>query len=167
LPIGGAPGMFDQREVEARPDVLVYTSPPLSEDLEVTGPVTVELWASTSALDTDFTAKLVDVHADGRAMNLCEGIIRARYRTSKETPLLVTPGAVYPFLIDLWATSNVFKAGRRIRLEISSSNFPHFEPNSNTGHALGQDDILERANQGVFHDARHPSCITLPVIPRA
>lgn len=167
LPIGGAPGMFDQREVEARPDVLVYTSPPLSKDVEVTGPVTVELWASTSAPDTDFTAKLVDVHPDGRALNLCEGIIRARYRASQETPSLVTPGAIYPFLIDLWATSNVFKAGHRIRLEISSSNFPHFEPNPNTGHALGQDDVLECANQEVFHDVHHPSCITLPVIPRA
>ena len=167
LPIGAAPGMFDQREVEARPDVLVYTSPPLSEDVEVTGPVTVELWASTSAPDTDFTAKLVDVYPDGRAMNLCEGIIRARYRASQETPSLVTPGAVYPFRIDLWATSTVFKAGHRIRLEISSSNFPHFEPNPNTGHALGQDDILERADQEVFHDARHPSHIMLPVIPRS
>lgn len=133
----------------------------------VTGPVVVELWASTSAPDTDFTAELVEVHPDGRAMNLCDGIIRARYRAAKEKPALVTPGAVYPFLIDLWATSNVFKAGHRIRLEISSSNFPHFEPNPNTGHSFAQDDLLEPAAQEVFHDTRRPSRITLPVIPRS
>ena len=172
LPIGSAPGMFDQREIEARADVLVYTTPPLSEAVEVTGSVIVELWASTSAPDTDFTAKLVDVYPDGRAMNLCEGIIRARYRASQETPALgsfsglVTPGAIYPFRIDLWATSNVFQAGHSIRLEISSSNFPHFDPNSNTGHTLGQDDVVERASQEVCHDKRHPSHITLPVILR-
>lgn len=167
LPMGIGPGLFDQREVEARPDVLVYTSPPLSKDVEVTGPVVVELWASTSAPDTDFTAKLVDVHPDGRALNLCDGIVRARYRASQEKPSLVTPGAVYPFLIDLWATSNVFKAGHCLRLEVSSSNFPHFEPNPNTGHDFGQDDVLESAVQEVLHDTRHPSRITLPVIPRS
>ena len=152
-PIGGLPGIFDQREIETRPDVLIYTSAVLSEDIEVTGPIIVELWASTSAPDTDFTAKLVDVYPDGYAMNLCDGIIRARYRTSPEKPSLLRPGVVYSYRIDLWATSNVFKAGHQIRLEISSSNFPRFEPNPNTGHIFGTDSKadLQVAEQKIYH----------------
>jgi putative CocE/NonD family hydrolase len=163
---GRAPGSFDQAEVEARPDVLVYTTAPLTEDVEVTGPVAVELWASSSALDTDFTAKLVDVYPDGRAMNVCDGVVRARYRASPGSPRLLRPGAVYGFAIDLWATSNVFKAGHRIRLQISSSNFPHLDPNPNTGHVFGRDDETAVAEQHVFHDALHPSHVVLPVVPR-
>ncbi len=166
LPYGITPGMFDQRSVEDRPDVLVYTSAPLEKDLEVTGPVSVELWASSSAVDTDFTAKLVDVHPDGRAFNLCDGIVRARYRASRSEPALLTPGAVYAFRIDLWATSNVFRAGHRLRLHVSSSSFPHFDPNPNTGLPLGGDEPFVTARQRVFHDPVHPSHVMLPVIPR-
>ncbi len=161
------PGAFDQRPIEARQDVLVYTTPPLEKDLEVTGPITVTLFASSSARDTDFTGKLVDVLPDGYARNLTEGIIRARYREGMDRQRLLTPGEVNEYTIDLWATSNVFKAGHRLRVEISSSNFPRFDRNPNTGHDFGQDDVLERAVQEVFHDASHPSRITLPMIPRA
>ena len=160
------PGAFDQRVIEARQDVLVYTTPPFEQDLEVTGPITVTLFASSSARDTDFTGKLVDVLPDGYARNLTEGIIRARYREGMDRQRLLTPGEVNEYKIDLWATSNVFKAGHCLRVEISSSNFPRFDRNPNTGHDFGQDDALERAVQEVFHDASHPSRITLPVIPR-
>jgi uncharacterized protein len=119
-----AGGAYDQQEIERRQDVLVYSTPPLERDMEVTGPLTVTLWAATSAPDTDFTAKLVDVCAHGCARNLTDGIIRARYRDSQSTPSLVEPGRVYRYTIDLWATSNVFKAGHRIRVEIASSNSP-------------------------------------------
>jgi putative CocE/NonD family hydrolase len=138
----------------------------LERDVEVTGPVTVTLWAATSATDTDFTAKLVDVCEDGCARNLTDGIIRARYRESMSSPSLLEPGRAYCYTIDLWATSNVFKAGHRIRLEVSSSNFPRFDRNPNTGAALGVDTRLESARQTVHHSAQYPSHITLPVIPR-
>lgn len=166
LPGALANGPRDQRPVEARQDVLVYTSAALTEDLEVTGPVVVHLWAASSALDTDFTAKLVDVAADGNARNLCEGIIRARYRQSREQPHLVSPGEVDEYVIDLGGTSNVFKKGHRIRVEVASSNFPRFHRNPNTGAPLGQDAEFRTATQTVFHDARHPSHIRLPIIPR-
>ena len=159
-------GVRDQRPVEQRPDVLVFTSEPLERPLEVTGPVTVELWASSSAVDTDFTAKLVDVHPDGYAMNLLDGIIRARYRDSVEEPQLMEPGAVCRFGIDLWATSNVFLPGHRIRLEISSSNFPRFDRNLNTGAPFGEGAAGVTAQQTIFHQADRPSCLVLPVIPR-
>ena len=126
------PGPRDQRAVEGRNDVLVYSTPALAQDMEVTGPVTLELFASSSAVDTDFTAKLVDVWPDGFAQNLTEGIVRARYRDSQEQPQLMNPGQTYKFTLDLWATSNVFKKGHRLRLEISSSNFPRFDRNLNT-----------------------------------
>jgi uncharacterized protein len=116
----------------------VYSTPPLEHDVEVTGPLTVTLWAATSAPDTDFTAKLVDVCTHGCARNLTDGIIRARYRDSRSTPSLVEPGRVYRYTIDLWATSNVFKAGHRIRVEISSSNFPRFDRNPNTGKPVAE-----------------------------
>ena len=159
-------GVYDQRPVEERRDVLVYTSEPLERDTEVTGPLTVKLYASTSARDTDFTAKLVDVHPDGYARNLQDGIIRARYRDSKTNPSLVTPGQVHEYTIDLWATSNVFKAGHRVRVDISSSNFPRFDRNPNTGAPFGEDARLEEARQEVHHSARYPSHILLPLIPR-
>jgi putative CocE/NonD family hydrolase len=160
-------GAFDQRCIEERPDVLVYTTPPLEQDLEVTGPVRVTLWASSSAPDTDWTAKLVDVAPDGFARNLTDGIIRARYRESLASPSLLQPGEIYEYTIDLWATSNVFKAGHRIRVDVSSSNFPRFDRNPNTGKALGEDAEMESALQRVYHDADRPSRITLPVIPTA
>jgi putative CocE/NonD family hydrolase len=160
------PGAFDQRDVEARTDVLVYSTPPLEESTEVTGPIKVHLWAATSAPDTDFTAKLVDVAPNGYARNLADGIIRARYRNSvsREDPIL--PGRVYEYVIDLGATSNVFRAGHRIRLEISSSNFPRFARNLNTGHPIGSAAELATALQTVFHDAESPSHVLLPVVPR-
>jgi putative CocE/NonD family hydrolase len=166
-----APGARDQRGVEARDDVLVYSTPPLREDLEVTGPVSLELYARSSAVDTDFTAKLVDVWPDGFAQNLTEGIVRARYRDSQETPVLLTPGQVYKFAIDLWATSNVFKAGHMLRLEISSSNFPRFDRNLNTGttrylktSATTAGEQFVNATNVVYHDGDHPSALVLPIV---
>jgi uncharacterized protein len=158
-------GPLDQRDVEMRNDVLVYTSEPLSEPLEVTGPVKVVLYASTTAKDTDWTAKLVDVHPDGRAFNLCDGILRARYR-DPNNPRLLEPNEIYRYTIDLWATSNVFLPGHRIRVQISSSNFPRFDRNPNTGEPFGSDTVLMPAEQTVHHDQRYPSHIVLPVIPQ-
>ena len=159
-------GVQDQRPVEERNDVLVYTSEPLSQPLEITGPVTVTLWASSSAIDTDFTAKLVDVHPDGYAQNLLNGIIRARYRNSATTPQMMEAGKPYQFTIDLWATSNVFLPGHRIRLEISSSHFPEFDRNLNTGEAFGEGTRGVTAQQTVFHQDDKASYVLLPVIPR-
>ena len=159
-------GAFDQRPAEVRDDVLVYTGEVLSEDLEVTGPLRVTLWATSSAVDTDFTAKLVDVYPDGYAQNLQDGMIRARYRDSASDPKLLTPGQAYRYEIDLWATSHVFLAGHSIRIEISSSCFPRFDRNPNTGTPVESESNLVPAAQMVLHDAQHPSYITLPVIPR-
>ena len=158
-------GAFDQRAIENRADVLVYSTEPLSEDLEVTGPIRLTLYASSSAPDTDFTAKLVDVDPGGQARNLTDGIIRARYRQSPSDPRLLKPGEVDEYTIDLGATSNVFAAGHRIRLEISSSNFPRFDRNPNTGHDLFADAETRPALQTVMHRAGRASCLTLPVIP--
>lgn len=156
-------GAFDQRVVEGRGDVLVYTSEPLTSDMAVIGPVQVKLWATSSAPDTDFTAKLVDVYLDGYAQNVSEGIIRARYRESDKDPSWITPGAVYSYTIDLGNTATVFKKGHRIRLEISSSNFPHFDRNPNTGRGFGQDAEVQNATQQILHDADHPSQVVLYV----
>jgi putative CocE/NonD family hydrolase len=165
-----APGPRDQQPVEARPDVLVYSTPALEQDTEVTGPVTVNLYASTSAADTDFTAKLVDVAPDGFAKNLTEGILRAKYRESTSEAKLVAPGAIYEYKIDLWSTSNVFLKGHKIRLEVSSSNFPRFDRNLNTGKDPGADDNTERTavmvTNIIYHDADHPSALELPIVPR-
>jgi len=158
-------GPRDQRPAEERSDVLVYTTPPLEEEMEVTGPVSVVLYAASEARDTDFTAKLVDVFPDGYAMNVAQGIIRARYRDSWERPALLEPGHVYKYAIDLWSTSNCFLRGHRIRVEISSSNFPQFDRNPNTGNPFGLDAELRTATQTVYHDADHPSHILLPVVP--
>ena len=160
-----APGPRDQRPVEARDDVLVYTTPAFKHDLEVTGPVTLELYASSSAVDTDFTAKLVDVWPNGFAQNLTEGVLRARYRNSQEQPEMMNPGEVYKLAVDLWATSNVFLAGHRLRLEVSSSNFPRFNRNTNTGEDPGQATRLVKATNTVYHDGDHPSALVLPVVP--
>ena len=158
-------GPRDQQQAEWRPDVLVYTTEPLEEDVEVTGPVSLVLYASSSAPDTDFTAKLVDVHPNGTAINVAQGIIRARYRDSWEEPQLMEPGQVYKFTIDLWSTSNCFVAGHRIGLEVSSSNFPQFDRNPNTGAPFGQDAETQIADQTIYHDEEHPSHLLLPVIP--
>ena len=159
-------GVYDQRPVEERQDVLVYTSSPLEREMEVTGPITVQLYASSSAQDTDFTAKLVDVRPNGYAHNLQDGIIRARYRASRTQPSFIEPGKVYEYTIDLWATSHVFAAGHSVRLEVSSSNFPRFDRNPNTGAPLGEDARLEKADQRVHHSSIHPSHILLLIIPR-
>jgi len=159
-------GAFDQRPNESRGDVLVFTTPSFTQDFEVTGPVSLELYAGSSAVDTDFTGKLVDVWPNGFAQNLTDGIIRARYRNSQEKPEFVNPGEVYKFTIDLWATSNVFKAGHKLRLEVSSSNFPRFDRNLNTGEPAANATRMTRATNTVYHDGEHPSALILPVIPR-
>jgi putative CocE/NonD family hydrolase len=158
-------GPRDQHEIEARQDVLVYTTPALEEDLEVTGNVVLKLFASTDRTDTDFTGKLVDVHPDGYAQILLEGVIRGRYLKSYKEENLLTPNQVYEFYIDLWSTSQVFQKGHRIRLEVSSSNFPKYDRNPNTGHKFGEDAELVVAHQTIYHDAAHPSHLILPVIP--
>jgi uncharacterized protein len=159
------PGPRDQRPVESRDDVLVYSTPPLTADVEVTGPVTLELYATSSAVDTDFTAKLVDVWPNGFAQNLTEGILRARYRASQEKPELMTPGQVYRFTIEAWSTSNVFRKGHVLRLEVSSSNFPRFDRNLNTGEDNGDASRHVPATNTILHDAEHPSALILPVVP--
>jgi len=160
------PGPRDQRPVEARGDVLAYTTPEFKEDVEITGPVSVELYVSSSAVDTDFTAKLLDVWPDGFAQNLTEGIVRARYRNSAEKPESMNPGQTYKFTLDLWATSNVFLRGHRLRLEISSSNFPRFDRNLNTGEDLGHSTRFVKTTNTISHDAEHPSALVVPVVPR-
>jgi hypothetical protein len=159
------PGPRDQRAAENRNDVLVYSTKPLADDMEVTGPVTLELWAKSSAVDTDFTAKLVDVSPDGFAMNLTDGIFRMRYRESQEKQVLMNPDQVYKVTVDLWATSNLFKKGHSMRLEVSSSNFPRFDRNLNTGadQATGRDFVS--AINVILHDAEHPSALVVPVAP--
>lgn len=158
-------GAFDQRDVELRPDVLVFSTPPLEEDVEVTGPVMLNLWAATSAADTDFTGKLVDVAPDGSSRNLTDGIVRARYRQGTDEARPINPGEVYQYTIDLCSTSNVFKAGHRIVLEVSSSNFPRFDRNSNTGSEPSTDTTLCSAMQTIYHDSAYPSHLVLPIIP--
>lgn len=160
-------GPRDQTEVEKRDDVLVYSTPPVEKDVEVTGPVTLDLFAKTTAADTDFTAKLVDVWPDGFAQNLTEGILRARYRDSTTgEPKPIEPGKVYEYRIDLWSTSNVFKAGHRIRLEVSGSNFPRFDRNLNTGKNAATSTEFVKAITTVLHDPDHPGALVLPVVPR-
>ena len=165
--LAGAPtGPRDQSSVEQRDDVLVYTSPLLDHPIEVTGQVTAILYAATTATDTDFTAKLVDVHPDGKVYNLCDGVIRARFRQGLDSPKLVEPGKIERYEVDLWVTSNLFLPGHRIGVEISSSNFPRFDRNPNSGKPFGTDTDLLEATQTIYHDADHRSHIVLPVIPR-
>jgi hypothetical protein len=159
-------GAFDQRPVEARSDVLVFTTPAFKEDFEVTGPISLEIYASSSAVDTDFTAKLVDVWPNGYAQNLTDGILRARYRNSQEKPEFLNPGEPYKFTIDLWATSNVFRTGHKLRLEVSSSNFPRFDRNLNAGESAAQSSRTVKATNAIYHDREHPSALILPVVPQ-
>jgi putative CocE/NonD family hydrolase len=179
-------GAFDQREnakvfgakapyepLKARADVKVFQTAPLTEDVEVVGPIVVKLFASSSAVDTDFTAKLVDVYppsADypaGYEMNVTDGIIRGRYRNSLERAELMKPGEVYELTIEPFPTANLFKKGHRIRVDVSSSNFPRFDVNPNTGEPLGQHKRMQKADNSVFHDEAHPSAILLPMVPHA
>jgi uncharacterized protein len=164
--LGLAPGVYDQRDIERRDDVLVYTGDPLEDALEITGPVTMKLAAASSAPDTDFTAKLIDVRPDGYAQNIAEGVVRARFRDSATEPAPIVPGQVYEYSIDMWATSHVFKAGHRLRIEVSSSNFPRYDRNANTGADLFADRVLKPARQTVLHNGRYQSLVMLPVIPR-
>jgi len=164
VPTIGTMGPYDMRSLEARPDVLVYTSASLKKDLEVTGPVSAVIYASSSAVNTDFTAKLVDVYPDGKAIRICEGIIRADHRNPDALPSKIVPGKIYQFHIDLWATSNVFKKGHRMRVEISSSNFPRFDRNLNTGLDFATDTTMMKAEQTIYHSTDFPSRIILPVI---
>jgi hypothetical protein len=159
-------GVRNQAAVQQRDDVLVYTGEILEQEIEVTGPVVFKLFAASSAPDTDFTAKLTDVRPDGYAQNIAEGVVRARFRDSLDLPTLTKPGAVHEYTIDMWSTSHVFKAGHRLRLEVSSSNFPRYDRNQNTGHELGADAETRPAIQTVFHDSRYPSHLILPLIPR-
>ncbi len=159
-------GPMDQRKVESRPDVLVYTTGVLKKPVEVTGPVRVVLYASTSAPDTDFTAKLVDVFPDGSARNLTDGILRLRYRESLEKPAPpLIPGQPYQITVDAGVTSNVFLKGHRIRLEISSSNFPRFDRNPNTGRPMAEETELRKTTQTVYHDRVRASYVLLPIVP--
>jgi uncharacterized protein len=161
----GPQGPYDQTPVEQRSDVLVYSSAALPNDTEVTGPVTVHLWAESSAPDTDFTAKLTAVRADGEVVNLNDGIIRTPFRKSLSDPQPAVPGQPYEYVIQIWPTSYEFRSGDRIRVEISSSDYPQFAPNPNTGAPFGQSAAQRTATQTVLHDAAHPSYVTLPIIP--
>ncbi len=161
------PGPLEQSAVEKRPDVLVYTSGPLNEDVEVTGPVRALLYVSTSANDTDFTAKLIDVQTDGRAFAVCDGIQRLRYRLSLDKPVFVKRNSAYQITIDTGVTSYVFASGHRIRLEVSSSNFPRFDRNLNSSAPNADVTKTIKARQTVFHDRNYPSALILPVIPKS
>jgi uncharacterized protein len=163
LPTGNGPQ--DQRPAEQRPDVLVYTTAAFAKDTEVTGPVSLDLFVSSSAVDTDFTGKLVDVWPNGFAQNLTEGILRLRYRNSQEKPELANPGETYHITLDLWATSNVFLAGHKLRLEVSSSNFPRFDRNLNTGEEQARATRIVKATNVIRHDKAHPSALIVPIVP--
>jgi putative CocE/NonD family hydrolase len=177
------PGAYDQRErpdfflceppylpLAARPDVLVYRTAPLSEELEITGTVIARLWVSSSAPDTDFTVKLVDEYPRnedyplGFAMNVTHGIIRCRYRNSRTRAERMEPGAIYPVEIVCYPTSNRFQVGHRIRLDIASSNYPHFDVNTNTGDPFGASQRTIVAENTVYHDRAHPSQVVLPIV---
>jgi hypothetical protein len=160
------PGPFDQRPNESRDDVLVYSTAPLERDVEVTGFITLELYASTTAADTDFTGLLADVEPSGYARLLTDGVVRARYRNSTAAAEPVEPGKTYRYEIDLWATGNLFRAGHRIRVYVSSSNFPRFNRNPNTGDRMLGSTGIVKATQTIHHDGQHPSALVLPVIPR-
>lgn len=160
------PVPYDQRVVEGRPDILVYTTPAFTKATEVTGPMSLEVYMSSSAVDTDIVGKLVDVYPDGRAINLSEGILRLRYRNSFETPELMNPGQIYKVTVDLWSTANVFLPGHKLRLEVTSSSFPRFDRNLNHGGSPEKSTTVVKATNTIYHDQDHPSALILPIIPR-
>ena len=164
-PVHAPPGPLDQRAVENRSDVLVYTTPAFQKDTEVTGPVSLELYVSSSAVDTDFTGKLVDVWPNGLATNLTDSILRARYRDSMEKTEFMNPGQVYKLTLNLWSTSNVFLAGHRLRLEVASSNFPRFDRNLNTGGDPESASTQVKATNVIYHDRDRASALVLPMVP--
>ncbi|MBI3302314.1 MAG: CocE/NonD family hydrolase [Deltaproteobacteria bacterium] len=161
----------DSKPLSTRNDVLVFQTPPLDHDIEVTGQLVVKLWAASNALDTDFTAKLIDVYppnADFPAsvdLNVADSIVRARYRNGPGRAELLKPGQPYEFRIEMYPTSLVFKRGHRLRLDVSSSNFPRFDVNPNTGEPLNNNRRWQVAENSVYHDLQHPSHILLPVNP--
>ncbi len=158
-------GPVDQAPILSRSDVLSYTSEPLTEDMELTGPVSLVLYAASSAPDTDWVIKLCDVHPDGRSYNVCDGVLRARYRESLTTPRLVEPGAVLRYDITLAATSLLLHAGHRLQVLVTSSDFPRYDRNPNTGELGVSATVLKPASQQIFHDAEHASHLILPLIP--
>lgn len=161
------PGPVAQAVTEDRNDVLVFTSDVLTENVEVTGPVQAHLWVSSSARDTDFVVRLTDVDAAGQSLNLADGVLRMRYRDSDQQPELMEPGEIYPIIVDCWATSNVFLTGHRIRVQVTSSNFPRWSRNLNTGDSNEESEAFQSAHQTLYHDADRPSHILLPVIVQA
>jgi putative CocE/NonD family hydrolase len=159
-------GPDDYAAVQRRDDVLVYTTAPLEQEVEVTGPVRVELYASSSAPDTDFMAMLLDIHPNGFAQRLCDGMVRARFRDGMEHPTPIEPGRIYHYAIDCWSIAQLFHKGHRIAVQITSSAFPKYERNLNTGESLATGTRMAVAQQRIHHDTVHPSCIVLPIIPR-
>ena len=178
------PGGFDQREAAgfygcrapylplgSRADVLVFQTAPLAEAVEVTGPIEVHLWVATTVVDTDFTAKLIDVYPPspwyplGYALNLTDSVARLRYRNGRERSELVKPGELVQVTITLYPTSNLFMPGHRIRLDVSSSNFPRFDVNPNTGEAIGRERRRVVADNTVFHERERPSRVVVPIVP--
>ncbi|HKT38953.1 MAG TPA: CocE/NonD family hydrolase, partial [Ktedonobacterales bacterium] len=158
-------GAFDQRSIEARDDVLVFTSTPFEQPQSLAGPVTAKLFVTTDGPDTDFVARLVDVYPDGRAMTLTDGVTRLRYRDGIESPAgLAESGRIYEISVDLWSTAITFLPGHRVRLDVTSSNFPRWERNPNTGEDPAAAITWRVARQMVLHDAEHPSYILLPVL---
>ncbi|GCE09642.1 CocE/NonD family hydrolase [Dictyobacter aurantiacus] len=160
-------GPDDYASLQRRDDMLVYVSEPLQEDVEVTGPIMVDLYASSSAPDTDFMAMLIDVWPNGFRQRLCDGMVRARFRNGMDKPELIQPGEIYHYSIDCWNVSQVFKVGHRICVQITSSAFPKYDRNQNTGAPLGMTSELAVAEQRIYHDAEHPSAVVLPIIPSA
>ncbi len=159
-------GPDDYASVQRRDDVLVYATEPLEQDTEVTGPVRVDLYASSSAPDTDFMAMLIDIWPNGFRQRLCDGMVRARFRDGMDKPSLIEPGKIYHYSIEAWNTSQVFQAGHRICVQISSCAHPKYDRNLNTGAPLGLTSEFVSAEQRIYHDAEHPSAVVLPVIPR-
>lgn len=163
LPTGIGPE--DQRPAESRPDVLIFSTPAFAQATEITGSISLDLYVSSSAVDTDFTGKLLDIWPNGFAQNLSEGILRLRYRNSQEKPELATPGEVYHINVDLWATSNVFVPGHKLRLEVSSSNFPRFDRNLNSGEEQARATHMLKATNVIYHDKARPSALIVPAVP--
>lgn len=158
-----AKGPADQRSVETRPDVLLFTTGELQQPIEITGPILARLYISSNCPDTDFTVKLCDVYPDGRSMLVTDGILRARHRESFSEESFLEPDKVYELTVDLWSTSLVFNKGHRIRIAVSSSNSPRFEPNPNTGHPFRADGERRVATNTIHLSSEHPSHILLPV----
>jgi putative CocE/NonD family hydrolase len=158
------PGPVDQAPLDARHDIVRFTSDVLADPVTIAGPVTMDLHATTDGRDTDWMVKLIDVHPDGKAYPMAEGILRARFRTGLDTPTLLEPGTAYRYEVDMVGTAVVFQPGHRIRVDITSSNFPQFDRNLNTGDPLGKGTQPRVAQQTIWHSAARPSAIVLPVV---